>query len=157
MARDRRQERVASQSRFRCSGGARCGARRLTDDALVTAAAEVAIRHQPSGRRKGMRLVQIQCGCLEALRAPGAKPCLRSGTIRYSWSGLRCGPGTSKCRCCRLTATCIWVSVESAAQRRHQKVIEEAPSPLLDPQTRERIGVAASQHRPLRGSSAPAR
>lgn len=32
---------------------------------------------------------------------------------------------------------------ECSLQRRHQKVIEEAPSPLLDPQTRERIGVAA--------------
>ncbi len=32
---------------------------------------------------------------------------------------------------------------ECSLQRRHQKVIEEAPSPLLDAQTRARIGVAA--------------
>ncbi|ASN51589.1 biotin carboxylase N-terminal domain-containing protein [Sinomonas sp. R1AF57] len=32
---------------------------------------------------------------------------------------------------------------ECSLQRRHQKVIEEAPSPLLDAQTRERIGAAA--------------
>jgi acetyl-CoA/propionyl-CoA carboxylase biotin carboxyl carrier protein len=32
---------------------------------------------------------------------------------------------------------------ECSLQRRHQKVIEEAPSPLLDPQTRSRIGAAA--------------
>ena len=32
---------------------------------------------------------------------------------------------------------------ECSLQRRHQKVIEEAPSPLLDPATRERIGAAA--------------
>jgi acetyl-CoA/propionyl-CoA carboxylase biotin carboxyl carrier protein len=32
---------------------------------------------------------------------------------------------------------------ECSLQRRHQKVIEEAPSPLLDPATRERIGQAA--------------
>ena len=32
---------------------------------------------------------------------------------------------------------------ECSLQRRHQKVIEEAPSPLLDEQTRERIGRAA--------------
>jgi len=32
---------------------------------------------------------------------------------------------------------------ECSLQRRHQKVIEEAPSPLLDPDTRARIGAAA--------------
>ncbi|MCD5310656.1 acetyl-CoA carboxylase biotin carboxylase subunit [Kineosporia babensis] len=32
---------------------------------------------------------------------------------------------------------------ECSLQRRHQKVVEEAPSPLLDPQTRNRIGAAA--------------
>ncbi len=32
---------------------------------------------------------------------------------------------------------------ECSLQRRHQKIIEEAPSPLLDPRTRERIGAAA--------------
>ena len=32
---------------------------------------------------------------------------------------------------------------ECSLQRRHQKVVEEAPSPLLDPATRARIGAAA--------------
>ena len=34
---------------------------------------------------------------------------------------------------------------ECSLQRRHQKVIEEAPSPLLDDATRERIGLAACE------------
>ena len=34
---------------------------------------------------------------------------------------------------------------ECSLQRRHQKVIEEAPSPLLDEATRQRIGEAACE------------
>ncbi|WP_349370672.1 acetyl/propionyl/methylcrotonyl-CoA carboxylase subunit alpha [Salinarimonas sp.] len=39
---------------------------------------------------------------------------------------------------------CIWVSErECSIQRRNQKVVEEAPSPLLDPQTRREMGEQA--------------
>ncbi|WP_372422364.1 acetyl-CoA carboxylase biotin carboxylase subunit [Salinarimonas chemoclinalis] len=39
---------------------------------------------------------------------------------------------------------CIWVSErECSIQRRNQKVVEEAPSPLLDPQTRRLMGEQA--------------
>ncbi|WP_029032135.1 acetyl-CoA carboxylase biotin carboxylase subunit [Salinarimonas rosea] len=39
---------------------------------------------------------------------------------------------------------CIWVSErECSIQRRNQKVVEEAPSPLLDPQTRRKMGEQA--------------
>jgi acetyl-CoA/propionyl-CoA carboxylase biotin carboxyl carrier protein len=34
---------------------------------------------------------------------------------------------------------------ECSLQRRHQKVVEEAPSPLLDEATRARIGAAACE------------
>ncbi|MEM6109152.1 acetyl/propionyl/methylcrotonyl-CoA carboxylase subunit alpha [Mycobacterium sp. 050272] len=121
----------------------------LTDDELVAAAAEVGypvlIKPSAGGGGKGMRLVQDPARLPEAL----------VGARREAASSF--GDDTLFLERFVLRPRHIEVQVladghgnvvhlgerECSLQRRHQKVIEEAPSPLLDPQTRARIGTAA--------------
>ena len=74
----------------------------------------------------------------------GSRP-PRSATTRCSSSDSYCAPGTSKFRSwpIRYGNVVHFGERECSLQRRHQKVIEEAPSPLLDAATRARIGAAA--------------
>lgn len=121
----------------------------LTDDELVAAAAEVGypvlIKPSAGGGGKGMRLVEDPARLPEAL----------VGARREAASSF--GDDTLFLERFVLRPRHIEVQVladghgnvvhlgerECSLQRRHQKVIEEAPSPLLDPQTRARIGTAA--------------
>jgi acetyl-CoA/propionyl-CoA carboxylase biotin carboxyl carrier protein len=121
----------------------------LTDDELVGAAAEIGypvlIKPSAGGGGKGMRLVE------EPARLPEALVSAR----REAASAF--GDDTLFLERFVLRPRHIEVQVladghgnvvhlgerECSLQRRHQKVIEEAPSPLLDPQTRARIGAAA--------------
>ncbi|SON61508.1 Acetyl-/propionyl-coenzyme A carboxylase alpha chain [Mycobacterium simulans] len=121
----------------------------LTDDELVTAAAEVGypvlIKPSAGGGGKGMRLVEDP-GRLRAALASARRE-----------AGSSFGDDTLFLERFVLRPRHIEVQVladthgnvvhlgerECSLQRRHQKVIEEAPSALLDPQTRDRIGAAA--------------
>jgi acetyl-CoA/propionyl-CoA carboxylase, biotin carboxylase, biotin carboxyl carrier protein len=121
----------------------------LTDDELVDAAAEIGypvlIKPSAGGGGKGMRLVEDPARLSEAL----------VGARREAASSF--GDDTLFLERFVLRPRHIEVQVladghgnvvhlgerECSLQRRHQKVIEEAPSPLLDPQTRARIGAAA--------------
>ncbi|MCV7380504.1 acetyl/propionyl-CoA carboxylase subuit alpha [Mycobacterium alsense] len=121
----------------------------LTDDDLVAAADEVGypvlIKPSAGGGGKGMRLVE------DPARLPGALVSAR----REAASAF--GDDTLFLERFVLRPRHIEVQVladthgtvvhlgerECSLQRRHQKVIEEAPSPLLDPGTRARIGAAA--------------
>lgn len=121
----------------------------LTDDELVAAAEEVGypvlVKPSAGGGGKGMRLVEDAARLREAL----------VGARREAGSSF--GDDTLFLERFVLRPRHIEVQVladthgnvvhlgerECSLQRRHQKVIEEAPSPLLDPQTRARIGAAA--------------
>lgn len=121
----------------------------LTDDELVTAAEEVGypvlVKPSAGGGGKGMRLVEDPARLREAL----------AGARREAASAF--GDDTLFLERFVLRPRHIEVQVladthgnvvhlgerECSLQRRHQKVIEEAPSPLLDAETRARIGAAA--------------
>jgi acetyl-CoA/propionyl-CoA carboxylase biotin carboxyl carrier protein len=121
----------------------------LSDDDLVTAADEIGypvlIKPSAGGGGKGMHLVE------DPARLPDALATAR----REAASAF--GDDTLFLERFVLRPRHIEVQVladshgnvvhlgerECSLQRRHQKVIEEAPSPLLDPQTRARIGAAA--------------
>jgi acetyl-CoA/propionyl-CoA carboxylase biotin carboxyl carrier protein len=121
----------------------------LTDDDLVAAAENVGypvlIKPSAGGGGKGMRLVEDPARLREAL----------VGARREAASSF--GDDTLFLERFVLRPRHIEVQVladshgnvvhlgerECSLQRRHQKVIEEAPSALLDAQTRARIGAAA--------------
>jgi acetyl-CoA/propionyl-CoA carboxylase biotin carboxyl carrier protein len=121
----------------------------LTDDDLITGAAEVGfpvmVKPSAGGGGKGMRVVH------EAAELPAALVSAR----REAASAF--GDDTLFLERFVLNPRHIEVQViadghggvihlgerECSLQRRHQKVIEEAPSPLLDEDTRARIGAAA--------------
>ncbi|KAA0093188.1 ATP-grasp domain-containing protein [Mycolicibacterium sp. P1-18] len=121
----------------------------LTDDDLIEGAAEVGypvlVKPSAGGGGKGMRVVH------EAAELPAALASAR----REAASAF--GDDTLFIERFVLNPRHIEVQIvadtygnvvhlgerECSLQRRHQKVIEEAPSPLLDAATRARIGAAA--------------
>ncbi|MGV0848823.1 ATP-binding protein [Mycolicibacterium phlei] len=121
----------------------------LTDDDLIAGAAEVGfpvlVKPSAGGGGKGMRVVH------DAADLPGALVSARRE------AAAAFGDDTLFLERFVLNPRHIEVQVladgfgnvvhlgerECSLQRRHQKVIEEAPSPLLDAATRARIGAAA--------------
>lgn len=121
----------------------------LTDDDLIAGAAAVGfpvlVKPSAGGGGKGMRMVE----------RPAELPAALASARRESAAAF--GDDTLFLERFVLVPRHIEVQVladghgnvihlgerECSLQRRHQKVIEEAPSPLLDPATRARIGAAA--------------
>jgi acetyl-CoA/propionyl-CoA carboxylase biotin carboxyl carrier protein len=121
----------------------------LTDADLIAAAADIGypvlVKPSAGGGGKGMRVVE----------RPSELPAALEGARRESAAAF--GDDTLFLERFVLQPRHIEVQVladgygniihlgerECSLQRRHQKVIEEAPSPLLDQSTRERIGAAA--------------
>jgi 3-methylcrotonyl-CoA carboxylase alpha subunit len=125
----------------------------LTDDDLIGGAAEVGfpvlVKPSAGGGGKGMRVVheasELPAALVSARREAASafgddtlfleRFVLNPRHIEVQVVADGIGPGKGN--------VVHFGERECSLQRRHQKVIEEAPSPLLDAATRERIGAAA--------------
>ncbi len=121
----------------------------LTDDELVAAAEEIGypvlIKPSAGGGGKGMRLVEHPARLREALVGARREAASSFGDDTLFLERFVLRPRHIEVQVLADThGNVVHLGErECSLQRRHQKVIEEAPSPLLDPQTRARIGAAA--------------
>ena len=121
----------------------------LTDDELVAAAGEVGypvlIKPSAGGGGKGMRLVDDPALLREALVSARREAASSFGDETLFLERFVLRPRHIEVQVLGDThGNVVHLGErECSLQRRHQKVIEEAPSPLLDSQTRAQIGAAA--------------
>ncbi|BBX95790.1 acetyl-CoA carboxylase biotin carboxylase subunit [Mycobacterium lacus] len=121
----------------------------LTDDEVVAAAAEVGypvlIKPSAGGGGKGMRLVEDPARMREALQGARREAASAFGDDTVFLERFILRPRHIEVQVLADThGNVVHLGErECSLQRRHQKVIEEAPSPLLDAETRARIGAAA--------------
>ncbi|MGQ0840288.1 acetyl/propionyl/methylcrotonyl-CoA carboxylase subunit alpha [Actinokineospora sp.] len=121
----------------------------MSDDALVSAADEIGypvlLKPSAGGGGKGMRLVEEPAGLRAAIESARreARGSFGDETLLIERFVLR--PRHIEIQVLADShGTVIHLGErECSLQRRHQKIIEEAPSPLLDAATRERMGKAA--------------
>jgi acetyl-CoA/propionyl-CoA carboxylase biotin carboxyl carrier protein len=121
----------------------------LTDDDLVAAAERIGypvlVKPSAGGGGKGMQAVHDPGDLLEALRAARRVAAAAFGDDTLFLERLVSSPRHIEVQVIadRHGAVVHLGERECSLQRRHQKVVEEAPSPLLDAGTRARIGEAA--------------
>lgn len=121
----------------------------LGDDELVAAAEEIGypvlIKPSAGGGGKGMRLVEDPGRLREALVGARREAASSFGDDTLFLERFVLRPRHIEVQILADThGNVVHLGErECSLQRRHQKVIEEAPSPLLDPATRARIGTAA--------------
>jgi acetyl-CoA/propionyl-CoA carboxylase biotin carboxyl carrier protein len=121
----------------------------LTDDELVAAAGEIGypvlIKPSAGGGGKGMRLVEDPARLREALVGARREAASSFGDDTLFLERFVLRPRHIEVQVLADThGNVVHLGErECSLQRRHQKVIEEAPSPLLDPETRAKIGAAA--------------
>lgn len=121
----------------------------LTDEQLIDAASSVGypllIKPSAGGGGKGMQVVEREADLPEALRAARRVAARAFGDDTLFLERLVQAPRHIEVQVLADNHGHVihLGERECSLQRRHQKVIEEAPSPLLDPDTRARIGEAA--------------
>ncbi|WP_431277586.1 acetyl-CoA carboxylase biotin carboxylase subunit [Leifsonia poae] len=121
----------------------------LTDEALVDAAEQVGypvlVKPSAGGGGKGMQAVRDAADLPEALRTARRVAAAAFGDDTLFLERLVDTPRHIEVQVLadRHGNVVHLGERECSLQRRHQKVIEEAPSPLLDEETRARIGEAA--------------
>lgn len=121
----------------------------LTDDELVAAAEDVGypvlVKPSAGGGGKGMRLVEEPARLAEALISARREAASAFGDDTLFLERFMLRPRHIEVQVLADThGNVVHLGErECSLQRRHQKVIEEAPSPLLDAATRARIGEAA--------------
>ncbi len=107
----------------------------------------VLLKPSAGGGGKGMRLVRDASALGEEIATTRREARASFGDDTLLVERWVDRPGTSRSRSWpTATATSsTWASAECSLQRRHQKIIEEAPSVLLDAGTRVAMGEAAVQ------------
>lgn len=121
----------------------------LDDDALIAAAERIGypvlVKPSAGGGGKGMQAVHAAAELPEALRAARRVAAAAFGDDTLFLERLVSSPRHIEVQVLadRHGGIVHLGERECSLQRRHQKVVEEAPSPLLDAATRERIGEAA--------------
>lgn len=121
----------------------------LTDEELIAGAPEVGfpvlVKPSAGGGGKGMRVVEQAADLPAALTSARREAAAAFGDDTLFLERFVLRPRHIEVQVLADThGNVIHLGErECSLQRRHQKVIEEAPSPLLDPATRARIGAAA--------------
>jgi acetyl-CoA/propionyl-CoA carboxylase biotin carboxyl carrier protein len=121
----------------------------MTDDDLIAAAPDVGfpvlVKPSAGGGGKGMRRVDDAADLPEALRSARREAASSFGDDTLFLERFVASPRHIEVQVLsdRFGTTVHLGERECSLQRRHQKVVEEAPSALLDPATRDRIGAAA--------------
>jgi acetyl-CoA/propionyl-CoA carboxylase, biotin carboxylase, biotin carboxyl carrier protein len=121
----------------------------LTDDELIAAAEEIGypvlVKPSAGGGGKGMRMVEQPAGLPAALVSARRESAAAFGDDTLFLERFVLRPRHIEVQVLAdADGNVVHLGErECSLQRRHQKVIEEAPSPLLDAATRARIGAAA--------------